>query len=97
MLRRSDRAGRRAESRAKITVGRAGYIHRGRCQGLDDHLSGAGEAPGRWCGAGASVEGAREVTAEQMAALFESADARHLVTVERPSGWLPSRRRSRSR
>ena len=68
-------------SRAKITVGRAGYYTEVVARGLDDYLSGAGEAPGRWCGAGASVEGVRgEVTAEQMAALFESADACHPVT-----------------
>lgn len=68
-------------SRGKITPGRARYYTDTVARGLDDYLSGQGEAPGRWEGAGAARAGlAGEVTAEQMARLFESGDPRHPLT-----------------
>jgi len=65
-------------SRAKITVGRAAYYTEVVAKGLDDYLSGAGETPGRWAGAGAAHEGISGVaTPDQMQRLFESADPCH--------------------
>lgn len=88
-------------SRAKITLGRAAYYTEVVAKGLDDYLSGAGEAPGVWAGAGAAFEGiAGVVDAVQMQRLFESADPCHPLSglplgasyvlrdgVDRVSGW----------
>lgn len=88
-------------SRAKVTIGRAGYYTEVVAKGLDDYLSGAGEAAGRWAGSGAAHEGvAGVVDAEQMRRLFESVDPCHPVTgvplgesyrvpdgVDKVSGW----------
>ena len=70
-------------SRAKITVGRAGYYTEVVARGLDDYLSGAGEAPGRWAGGGAEREGlAGVVSPAQMGALFEQVEPCHPLTGE---------------
>jgi len=70
-------------SRAKITVGRASYYTEVVAKGLDDYLSGHGEAPGRWTGSGASHEElVGSVTAGQMDRLFERVDPCHPVTGE---------------
>src|SRR4051812_36442631 len=46
-------------------------------------MTGVGEAPGRWDGTGAAVEGLDgEVTAEHIERLFEGDDARHPLTGE---------------
>lgn len=88
-------------SRAKITIGRAAYYTEVVAKGLDDYLSGAGEAPGVWAGAGATFEGVVGlVGADQMQRLVEHADPRHPVTgdplgasyavregVDKVSGW----------
>lgn len=88
-------------SRAKITIGRAGYYTEVVAKGLDDYLSGAGEAPGVWAGAGTAFESVVGlVGADQMQRLFEPADPCHPVTgnplgasyavrdgVDKVSGW----------
>ena len=66
------RVGRLMMSRAKITIGRAAYYTEVVAKGLDDYLSGAGEAPGVWAGAGATFEGVVGlVGADQMQRLVE--------------------------
>ena len=70
-------------SRAKITVGRASYYTEVVAKGLDDYLSGAGEAPGQWAGAGAAHEGIEgPVSAAQMERLFESVDPCHPLSCD---------------
>ena len=95
------RVGRLVMSRAKITIGRAGYYTEVVAKGLDDYLSGAGEAPGVWAGAGTAFESVVGlVGADQMQRLFEPADPCHPVTgnplgasyavrdgVDKVSGW----------
>ena len=88
-------------SRAKITAGRAAYYTDSVANGLDEYLSGAGEAPGVWAGSGAAFEGlSGVVSAIQVQRLFEGADSCHPVTgellgntyavgdgVDKVSGW----------
>lgn len=70
-------------SRGKITPGRARYYTQTVASGLDDYLSGHGEAPGRWEGAGAKAAGlSGEATSEQIAFLFESENPRHPLSGE---------------
>ncbi|MGH9281345.1 MAG: MobF family relaxase, partial [Acidimicrobiales bacterium] len=68
-------------SRGKITPGRARYYSQTVAAGLDDYLSGHGEAPGQWEGTGAARAGlSGEVIPEHMARLFDSGDPRHPLT-----------------
>jgi conjugative relaxase-like TrwC/TraI family protein len=70
-------------SRGKITPGRVRYYTQTVASGLDDYLSGHGEAPGRWEGAGAKAAGlSGEATSEQIALLFESENPLHPLTGE---------------
>ncbi len=73
----------RVLSRAKITTGSAGYYTGVVAGGLDDYLSGAGEAPGRWTGSGAAAEGlVGPVSTDQVVSLFEGDDPCHPITSE---------------
>lgn len=68
-------------SRGKIRGGNARYYADAVASGVEDYMTGAGEAPGRWDGAGAVAEGlCGEVTAEHVELLFEGDDARHPLT-----------------
>lgn len=70
-------------SRGKIRGGGARYYADAVATGVEDYMTGAGEAPGRWDGSGATAEGLDgEVTAEQIERLFEGDDARHPHTGE---------------
>jgi len=68
-------------SRGKIRGGNARYYADAVASGVEDYMTGAGEAPGRWDGSGAAAEGLDgEVTAEHVELLFEGDDARHPLT-----------------
>ena len=70
-------------SRGKIRGGNARYYADSVASGVEDYMTGAGEAPGRWDGAGAAAEGLDgEVTTEHIELLFEGDDARHPLTGE---------------
>ncbi len=59
-------------SRAKVTPGSVTYYTNEVAGGLEDYYAGRGEAPGHWVGSGsASASLVGEVTAEQLARLFE--------------------------
>jgi conjugative relaxase-like TrwC/TraI family protein len=68
-------------SRGKITAGSARYYTEKVASGIEDYLSGRGEAPGVWEGSGAAAEHlVGEVTPDHVSRLFESGDARHPTT-----------------
>jgi hypothetical protein len=76
---------------AKLSVGREAYYTREPAEYHEEYLSGHGESPGRWYGAGATslgLEGEASVAGFQ--AMFEGRDPNHGRAVG-PPPW-PQRR-----
>jgi len=72
---------------AKLSVGREAYYTRELATDHEAYLSGHGESPGRWYGAGASSLGlAGEASVAEFQAMFESRDPRTGELLGRPHG-----------
>ena len=72
---------------AKLTVGREAYYTRELAENHEEYLSGHGESPGRWYGAGASSLGLQgEASLAGFQAMFEGRDLTTGQLLGRPHG-----------
>jgi hypothetical protein len=72
---------------AKLSVGREAYYTRELATDHEQYLSGHGESPGRWYGAGASSLGLQgEASPEGFQAMFEGRDPTTVELLRRPHG-----------
>ena len=72
---------------AKLSVGREEYYTRELATDHEQYLSGHGESPGRWYGAGANALGlAGEASVAEFEAMFEGQDPRTGELLGRPHG-----------
>src|SRR5918993_1496937 len=72
---------------AKLSVGREAYYTRELAENHEKYLSGHGESPGRWYGAGATTLGLHdEASVAEFQAMFESRDPTTGELLGRPHG-----------
>ena len=77
---------------AKLSVGREAYYTRELATDHEQYLSGHGESPGRWYGAGASsLELQGEASVAGFQAMFEGRDPRPASCSAVPTAATPSR------
>ena len=73
---------------AKLSMGREAYYTRELATDHEQYLSGYGESPGRWSGAGASSLGLQgEASVAGFEAMFEGRDPTTAELLGRPHGW----------